>query len=274
MDIRIVNTCNNNCLYCLEQSYRDKEKFIDKNFVFDEILGNKTRDNMTFYWWNPLLHQDIWEIVSFTKNAWYSWIGILTNTGWLNEKYLNLLIRNGLWSIWFYFHSFDKITHDTIVDGWIKFEELLNNIAIIRNSWIFYKAVIHVNKQNIHTLHRDVCILNKKYWVESFEFINYFPFDRPYEKFRNLLEYDYNTNRPYIDVLFEILVKLKVNVYFAKFSRDFFWAYQEFYDFEGWILQQIWDEDVLRLKENNPFCLKQKRCKSCFIKDNCRAYGT
>jgi len=273
MDIRIVNTCNNNCLYCLEQPYRDKEKFVDKHLIFDEIFENKIKNNIAFYWWNPLLHPDLWEIISFTKGAWYSGIWILTNTWWLDKKYLDLLVNRGLSSIWFYFHSFDRNIHNFVVNGWIDFDDFMNNIKLITDSWLFYKAIIHVNRQNIQTLYRDIYILNKKYWVKNFEFINYFPFDRPYEKFRDLLEYDYNENKVYMDKLFKIIIELWLEVYFVKFSKDFFWDAMQFYDFEKWVLWQIWDEDILRLKTDIPFCLWEGRCKHCFIKDNCRLYG-
>ena len=36
MDIRIVNTCNNNCKYCLEQDLRRQEKYIG----FDDWAKN------------------------------------------------------------------------------------------------------------------------------------------------------------------------------------------------------------------------------------------
>ena len=48
MDLRIVNTCNNNCLYCLEQVYRNREKFIDKNIIFREILNSKNKEILNY----------------------------------------------------------------------------------------------------------------------------------------------------------------------------------------------------------------------------------
>ena len=67
MDIRIVNTCNNNCLYCLEQSLRQKNKYIEYNKIQD-ILKKSQDSNLTFYGGNPLLHPQLKEIISFAKN--------------------------------------------------------------------------------------------------------------------------------------------------------------------------------------------------------------
>jgi hypothetical protein len=67
---------------------------------------------------------------------------------------------------------------------------------------------------------------------------------------------------------------LKIEANFVKFPRDFFWEYEEFYNFERGIVEQIGDEDRDRLGQwEVPFCFKEKRCKHCFIKDNCEYYG-
>jgi MoaA/NifB/PqqE/SkfB family radical SAM enzyme len=80
MDLRITNTCNSNCLYCLEQSLRAKEKHIQKQEVFDEIGKNRDDKIITFYGGNPLLHPDLKEIIQFSKEQGFESIGILTNT--------------------------------------------------------------------------------------------------------------------------------------------------------------------------------------------------
>jgi pyruvate formate-lyase activating enzyme-like uncharacterized protein len=49
MDLRIVNTCNNNCAYCLEQSLRKKEKFLDKHIIFDLLEKEKNKEVLSFF---------------------------------------------------------------------------------------------------------------------------------------------------------------------------------------------------------------------------------
>jgi len=271
MDLRIVNTCNNDCLYCLEQEYRDKEKFISFEVILKKLKENKDK-KITFYWWNPLLHPDIEKIVLYAKNYWYESIGLLTNTQSLNIKLLKELINNWLQTIWFYFNTFDEKKHDIIVNNGIKLEQLLNNIELMKESWILYKSIIHINLQNIKTLYKDIIILNKKYKVENFEFINYFPFDRPYEKYKDMLRYNIKDNQIYINTIFKVIEKLGLKVRFIKFSKDFFGKNKKYYDYENWILWQIWDEDIDRLNIKEPFCLRENRCDSCFIKDCCEEY--
>lgn len=270
MDLRIVNTCNNNCLYCLENSYRTKEKYEDFSDICSKI--DSTNDEIiNFYWWNPLLHPQIFDILKYVSKKWFSSVWLLTNTYFLDELSLEKLKFFWLTSIWFYFNSFFQEKHKLISWNWIDLSTLVKNIEKISKSWIFYKAIIHINKQNLDLLYRDIYILNKKFWVKNFEFINYFPFDKPYEN-KDILEYDFNQNREHINNIFKIINKLDLWVKFSKFPKDFFWEYTNFYDFERGILSQIWDEDIDRLGEETAFCYLENRCKTCFIKDNCRLY--
>jgi len=49
MDLRIVNTCNNNCSYCLEQPLRKKEEFLKKTFIFDLLKKEEDKNILNFY---------------------------------------------------------------------------------------------------------------------------------------------------------------------------------------------------------------------------------
>lgn len=274
MDLRIVNTCNNSCLFCLEQLYRTKALFIEKDIIIRKIIASNDK-LVTFYWWNPLLHPDILEIINFCRLKWFHSIWILTNTFWIDKSFLDSLIKSWLTSIWFYFNSFDKKRHDIIVNSWISYSAFLNNIKLISESWLHSKAIVHVNWQNIDRLYKDIYILNTKYNIRSFEFINYFPFDRPYEKYEDILSYDICGSREYIDNLFGVIINLGLSVNFVKFRKDFFWTFTDFYDYRKWILQQMWKTDKFRLSlGSNPFCKRENRCEQCFIKDYCdKKYG-
>lgn len=273
MDLRIVNTCNNDCLYCLEQSYRGKDKFINLPIIYD-IIKQSNDKNITFYGWNSILHPNIIEIINFCKNIWINSIWLLTNSYWLTDNLFTILLKNWLNSIWIYFNCFDKNKHELIVNWWISYNQLLKNLEFISKSWIYKKIIININNQNISDLYKDLIILRTKYGFKDFEFINYFPFDRPYNNYKNILEYDYENNREYIDKIFIIINKFNLNVNFYKFPKNFFWNFPNFYSYEKWILNQIWLEDIerLSLKSGVPFCFSENRCSNCFIKDNCLFY--
>jgi len=224
---------------------------------------------LSFYWWNPLLHPDLDEIILYAREIWFSHISLLTNTFWLSQQILTKLVDHWLTGVNFYFNSLSSKKHDFITGSGISLQELLRNIQIIQDIWIHCKAIIHINAQNIQDIYKDVLILYTKFWIQRFDFINYFPFDRPYDQYKNELCYNISRNRKNIDNIFKIINKLSLEVKFLKFSKDFFWNSLWFYSFEFWVLNQIWPEDIKRLQEKIPFCYIEKRCKHCFIKDNC-----
>lgn len=272
MDLRIVNTCNNNCLYCLESSLRNKEKFIDKNIIFSKITESSDRFNITFYWWNPLMHPDLKEIISFCKKVGYKSIWILTNTYGLNKNNLQDYYNLWLSTIWVYFNSFSKENHEKVNWNWISYEQLIYNIKLISESNLNIKIIIHVNNLNLLNLYKDIYILNKNFWINNIDFVNYFPFDKPYQN-RNLLEYELIENRENIISLFKILIKLDIKFNFLKFSKDFFFDNKNYYNFKIWVEKQVWKEDFIVLNsKTKPFCFIEKRCKSCFLKDICKFY--
>lgn len=273
MDIRIVNTCDNKCLFCLEQNYRKKNKFINRNEIFNKIFSDKliNETNITFFWWNPLLHPDILEIMSYCKSLGFESIWIITNWNWINIQNIEKYINNGLNSIWIYFNSFNENIQKIISNGEMSVKNIFELLVLLQKKKINIKVIINVNALNIKTLYNDVLNLNKKVFIEKFEFINYFPFSKAYEN-RKILWYHYDMNRESINKLFQILEVTWVKANFYKFDKLFFWEYEKYYDYNKWILNQIWDEDYKRLKNNKPYCLIQNRCKYCFIKDNCKFY--
>ena len=273
MDLRIVNTCNNNCLYCLEQGLRKKKKFISKDFLFLKIKEKNKDKIISFYWWNPLLHPDLLEIIKFCKLSKFESIWILSNTYLLDKDFLQKLKNNWLSSFGFYFNWFDKKNHELLNWKGINYKDFLQNLNLLKKSWLYLKVVTHINNLNINTIARDVLILSEKYGINNFDFVNYFPFDKPYDN-KEILEYNFKEKRNNIDNFFIIIKKLNLNVKFVKFSKDFFGDFKDFYDYNNGIVSQIWDEDILRLSwKDLPFCFKEKRCNNCFIKDKCKFYG-
>lgn len=219
MDLRILNTCNSNCLYCLEQSLRKKKKFMDRADIFQQLEQEKSREVLSFYGWNPLLHPELCHIITDAKDLWFQNIALLSNTLWLSPEYLKGLQEAGLTTLNFYFHSFDEAVHDRVVNGGISLKMLLKNMTLITSSGLSYKAIIHVNAQNITTLSRDVLVLHKRFWVESFEFVNYFPASRAYKLYDDILAYDANPEK--LKDLDYVIEKYNLRASFKKFQRNY-----------------------------------------------------
>lgn len=220
MDLRIVNTCNNNCLYCLEQSLREEKKYIDLNNI-KSVLQESDEKNLTFYGWNPLLHPELIEIIWCAKKNNFENIWILSNTRSINEKYLDELISAGLNNFWIYFYSFQKNIHNIYSGNNLELNELLKNIQCISQKNIFIKVIIHLNKSNIDTVYKDIEILHNKFWIKNFEFVNYLIEDRA-KKYEKLLTYNILQKTSCIERLFESIKKLNLDAKFIRFNKEFF----------------------------------------------------
>lgn len=216
MDLRIVNTCNNDCLYCLEQAYRKKTKFIKKEKIFEILQKEENKEILSFYGWNPLLHPDLEEIIFFAKKNWFKNISLLTNTFWLEEKYLQKLKLVWLNSISFYFNSFSEEKQKFLTNNWISLKNLLKNILIIKKLWLNLNCKIHLNEQNIEDFSKNILILNKKFWIKNFEFIKYHIVSRV-KNFKGFLEFDKEKEKIFFKKIEKILQKLNLQISFKKF---------------------------------------------------------
>ena len=274
MDIRITNTCNNDCMYCLEQSLRNKEKYISFEQIRVSISDVKS-DILTFYGGNPLLHPELLQIIQYASSIWYRSISLLSNTQGITPRFACELRDAWLTGLAFYFNNFHTESHSIITWWWIQLSELISNIEVLQSFQFFTKCVIPVNRLNIDTLPLSIITLYKRYGISTFEFINYFPFDRPYNSFHRILSYSAFEKRKQIDILFRVIRSLPISVRFSKFTKDFFGDSIQYYDFHEWIQKQIGPEDKKRLDIPNgdiPTCFHKDRCPFCFIKEVCSYY--
>lgn len=275
MDIRITNNCNNNCLFCLEQSLRKKEPFFPLQIIQDRVRKNySVWDSILWiYWWNPLLHPQIVDILKIAQEVWFTSISILSNTYGYNQNLWENLKAAWLTGMGIYFHSFDAKIHHIVTQWWIPFHDLLKNIIDIRKIDISVRCIVHVHKLNILELPSLVKRVHSFFWVNSFDFVNYFPFDRPYDKYHKILSYNSWEYWEKIDELTNLIKQLNLQAKFLKFSREFFWKNTDFYSYEDWVISQIGLEDQNILNSSEiPFCKLENRCQWCFLKDTCKFY--
>lgn len=269
MDLRILNICNNDCKFCLESGLRNRKPYIPENEIISECL--KSEDSIVmFYWGNPLLHPSFEQIID---KLWKrgKQISVMTNTFWL-EKY-DLLNLKRSWLSWIsvFFNSFDNDVHNHLTWWGIALNKVLSNAKLINEAWLLTKFIININALNIGTVYKDIFLLNKLFWVTHFEFNLVFPFEKPWES--KELFFDINKKREDIIKLFKVIKAKQFRVFFNKFPKDFFIGNQEYYDFEKWVKNQVWDEDVELFEEKEkPLCYKEKRCKYCFLKEVCSHY--
>lgn len=268
MDFRIVNTCNNDCLFCLERGLRNRKPFLGMSEILEMILKSED-DRIWIYWGNPLLHPDFKQIVNELWKTWKN-ISVMTNTFWLDNYNLVELKMYGLSGISVFFNSFDENIHNKLTWWSLPLKKLLKNIDELKSFGLLIKFMINVNSYNIDSIYKDVLLLNKLFWINIFEFSLVFPFDKPWEN--KEMFFDFNEKREKILKLFKVIKSKKIEAYFYKFPKEFFAWFSEFYDEKRWVEDQIWEEDIETFKEKNPICLQEKRCVFCYLREVCPHY--
>lgn len=274
-DLRITNTCDSDCLYCLEQEYRSLPKFVAADAALAQARVFPDRENITFYGGNPLLHPQLEEIVAGCKAAGYRSVGLLTNSRGLDCRKLAALLKAGLSDVGAYFHTFHAARHDAVVHGGISLPELLGNLEGLSQSGVGLKCVVHVNALSLPGLHETVVRLALTYGVKRFEFVNWFPFDRAWDAHRAALSYSAADAAREAPKLFSALKKTGATARFSKFPRAFFAGGGEsWYDQASGILAQVGREDRERLAgPGDPACAAPERCGQCFLRDGACAVG-
>lgn len=216
MDLRIVNTCNNDCLFCLEQAYRKKIKFIKKEKIFEILEQEENKEILCFYGWNPLLHPDLKEIIIFARSIWFKNISLLTNTFWVEENFLKNLKNAWLTGISFYFNSFLEEKQKFLTNSQNSVKNLLKNILLLKKNNFNIKCIIHLNNQNIEEIPRNILILNKNFWIKNFEFVKYYIVSRA-KNFREFLEFEKEKEKIFFEKIEKISKKLNLQISFKKF---------------------------------------------------------
>lgn len=90
VSLELTNKCNFNCRYCYQNSNNKKNKFLKDPISILKFLKNKHIVGFELTGGEPLLHPQIYEIISFI-NTNFSLLGIITNGSLLNERHLKLL---------------------------------------------------------------------------------------------------------------------------------------------------------------------------------------
>lgn len=143
---QITNRCNLNCVHC----HRTKDSFNDLSLsdfkrVIDELRAMKVF-NINISWGEPLLHPDIFEMITY---ALHTWLNVTMST--------NLLLRNDeitkkIATLWIrHIHvSLDSHipeTHDKIRGISWSYKQLLNNIEHVKRYNIAYTFVTTIVDQ-------------------------------------------------------------------------------------------------------------------------------
>ena len=143
---QITNRCNLNCLHC----HRIKDNFHDLKLTEFEKIINQLREinvfNINISWWEPLLHPDIFEMISFAISKGLN-VTISTNLLLRDNDITERMSKLWIKHIHISLDSYDANIHDQIRGIKGSYKHLLDNLVYLKKHNIEYTFVTTIIDQ-------------------------------------------------------------------------------------------------------------------------------
>ncbi|MCK4539541.1 radical SAM protein [Candidatus Parcubacteria bacterium] len=273
VNIRITNKCNNDCMFCLEQSLRVKPDLSMENLKnnIKKKFKKTVKNELIITGGNPILNKNVLKIIDFSREMGYNKIRIIFN-GNFKKALISReeLLDSGITDITFLGHSCRQDIHDKLCGESGSFSELIKSIKFFSQK-IDLRICVNVNGLNIKQLPNIVDGFIKRN-IKAFDFLNYFPVERAYDKFDEYLFYNIEDNFDYFQRTFEILQKNSIKSWWNRFPEYIFENYEFLMPRKENIRNEITGDEYKMFES----CLKNKtkpvcfgRCRFCFLKNFC-----
>ncbi len=292
IEINIWKACNHKCIFCMSWITRNKVLWFEsfetiKNEI--ENIASLGYNSIWFLWWEPTIHPNFLEIVSYAKKNNFSDIEVITNwSKFWDKDFLIKTIESWITRISVSFHSIYEDEEKVLVwwIRWIVKEKLsaISNLLEIINSWLLKREIsinIVISKINYKSIKKTILFLYKM-WIKSFR-LNFIQLEWYSTKNYEILAIKYEDFK---EELFNILSlcnkyeDLRIN--FEAIPWCFTWL--NYRDFLKYSEQEIDrkkdkvsrdDEDLVsrnilnQLKWRRDLKVYLEKCSNCFLKWEC-----
>ncbi len=157
-DIKVWFACNNHCTFCVQwdKRYKYKPRTLDeiKSIILNEY--NLWARSVVFTWWEPTVHPNLVEAVSYSKELWFIQIQIQSNwTNFDDIEYIKKLLNAWVTEFSPSIHWFKKETHDKQVWtpwAWDRVVRWLINLRKLKCLVIINSVITNDNYKEIPLL--------------------------------------------------------------------------------------------------------------------------
>jgi MoaA/NifB/PqqE/SkfB family radical SAM enzyme len=197
--VRISNTCNNKCIFCLD-SYTNNWTFVEENNVKKQIkdwFKKGYNNRIIISGWEASIDPKFVEYIKYAKELWYGRVQTVTNWNmFANENFCKKVFEAWLEEVTFSFHWHNSKLHDYLVNTPWAFKKSLKGLIYIKKNFpnIIINIDIVVNKINIKYLH-DIVRFFMKLWVYEFDILQIIPFWRWFHENKDKLFYKIENNK-------------------------------------------------------------------------------
>lgn len=280
--IRIANTCNNKCIFCLDSNWQNGT-FPSEAKVKKQILDwyKKWYENrIIISWWEASVSPKFIEYIKFAKDNWYDRVQTITNgLKYWNKEFVDWVISAWLEEITFSFHWHNAKLHDYLVWTPWSFEKALNWLIYIKKTYpqIILNIDIVVNKINITFLPHIIKFFIKL-WILEFDILQIIPFGRAFDENKNKLFYNIWDNIKYLQETWALSRIPNMYMWTNRFEAQSFEWYEDLIQDPRkiknevmWEWRKYFDSFIKEKNWRKPYCFGEK-CSYCFLNQYCLDY--
>ncbi len=192
--VRIANTCNNKCIFCLDSNTHNwtlvKGDVIRKQIK--QWYKKWSENRVIISWWEASINPKFVEYIKYAKTLGYDRVQTVTNGNMFAvPSFCKKVFDAGLEEVTFSFHWHNSQLHDFLVDTKGAFKKSLKGLIYIKKYYpnIIINIDIVVNKINIKYL-SDIIKFFIRLWVYEYDILQIIPFGRGYNDNKQKLFYD------------------------------------------------------------------------------------
>lgn len=171
-DVKVGFACNNHCNFCVQGDKRYKFKPRTLEEIQDILKKEYNNDckSVVFTGWEPTLHPNLIEVISFARDLGFLEIQIQSNgRNFSKIEYVEKLLEAWVTEFSPSIHGFQRETHDSQVwanGAWDEVVRGLINLRKLRQRIIINSVITKDNYKEIP----ELAALLIKIWVTQFQF--------------------------------------------------------------------------------------------------------
>lgn len=293
IEINIWKACNNRCKFCMSLN----SKLWDMKFATLDVLKDKIdwyiKDgfkSIWFLWWDISIHPQILEIISYSKEAWFQNINIISN--WVkfhNIDFTKNVIKSWITRVNISIHSHLDDVEDYLTGvtwGLQKKLKAIDNFKYFHKEGLLRDDIsinIVLNSKNIKTIVETVLYYYKIKNINDIR-INFIWLSDNIVDNRNDLTISYEEFLPYLKKLIYVSLKYNIRITFDTVPACIFYKIDSV-NYKSLIKKFLWEnidyidkidninnDDQFNWKDRKKDILKTQfeQCKKCDYYDSCQ----
>lgn len=278
--VRIISSCNNQCLFCL-----DSDAHTGK-VVPDEEVRAKIRDGFKPGFVNRIIlsggeasvHPGFIDYIRYAREVGYDRVQTITNgVRYHDRDFCDALVAAGLQEVTFSMHGHTPQLHDYLTGVPGSFQKAVRGILNFKkyHPQVILNIDIVVCRPNVRFL-ADIMRFYMRMGIREFDLLQIIPFGRGFSENRQELFYDLEKNIAHLHEAWKLSREPDMHVWTNRFPPEVFEGFEDLIQDPHKIASETMGEAYAMYNRficegTRPDCWGD-RCKACFLKQYCHDF--